>query len=180
MHSMDNGYVSKLIPLIKEAGVHAVANPLINITLQGRHDSYPKRRGMTRVPELLAAGVNVAFGHDCVLDPWYSLGSADMLEVAQMGLHVAQMTSPAQMQAAFDAVTINAAKVMGLDGYGLAVGCHADFVLLQARSVVEALRLRATRLQVVRRGKVLASTPPATAALALPGRPTTVDWTLQR
>ena len=87
---------------------------------------------------------------------------------------------PAQMQAAFDAVTINAAKVMGLDGYGLAVGCHADFVLLQARSVVEALRLRATRLQVVRRGKVLASTPPATAALALPGRPTTVDWTLQR
>ena len=180
MHSMDNGYVSKLIPLIKEAGVHAVANPLINITLQGRHDSYPNRRGMTRVPELLAAGVNVAFGHDCVLDPWYSLGSADMLEVAQMGLHVAQMTSPAQMQAAFDAVTINAAKVMGLDGYGLAVGCHADFVLLQARSVVEALRLRATRLQVVRRGKVLASTPPATAALALPGRPTTVDWTLQR
>ncbi len=180
MHSMDNGYVSKLIPLIKEAGVHAVANPLINITLQGRHDNYPKRRGMTRVPELLAAGVNVAFGHDCVLDPWYSLGSADMLEVAQMGLHVAQMTSPAQMQAAFDAVTINAAKVMGLDGYGLAVGCHADFVLLQARSVVEALRLRATRLQVVRRGKVLASTPPATAALALPGRPTTVDWTLQR
>ena len=180
IHSMDNGYVSKLIPLIKEAGVHAVANPLINITLQGRHDSYPKRRGMTRVPELLAAGVNVAFGHDCVLDPWYSLGSADMLEVAQMGLHVAQMTSPAQMQAAFDAVTINAAKVMGLDGYGLAVGCHADFVLLQARSVVEALRLRATRLQVVRRGKVLASTPPATAALALPGRPTTVDWTLQR
>ena len=180
MHSMDNYYVSKLLPLIAEAGVHAVANPLINITLQGRHDSYPKRRGMTRVPELLAAGVNVAFGHDCVLDPWYSLGSADMLEVAQMGLHVAQMTSPAQMQAAFDAVTINAAKVMGLDGYGLAVGCHADFVLLQARSVVEALRLRATRLQVVRRGKVLASTPPATAALALPGRPTTVDWTLQR
>ena len=180
MHSMDNDYVSKLIPLIAEAGVHAVANPLINITLQGRHDSYPKRRGMTRVPELLAGGVNVAFGHDCVLDPWYSLGSADMLEVAQMGLHVAQMTSQAQMQACFDAVTINAAKVMGLDGYGLAVGCHADFVLLQARSVVEALRLRATRLQVIRRGQVLASTPPATAALVLPGRPATVDWTLQR
>ncbi|OYV01255.1 MAG: cytosine deaminase, partial [Burkholderiales bacterium PBB5] len=73
MHSMDNYYVSKLLPLIQEAGVHAVANPLINITLQGRHDSYPKRRGMTRVPELLAAGVNVAFGHDCVMDPWYSL-----------------------------------------------------------------------------------------------------------
>ena len=93
MHSMDNYYVSKLIPLMAEAGVSAVANPLINITLQGRHDTYPKRRGMTRVPELMAAGVNVAFGHDCVMDPWYSLGCGDMLEVAHMGLHVAQMTS---------------------------------------------------------------------------------------
>ena len=180
MHSMDNYYVSKLIPLIKEAGVHAVANPLINITLQGRHDSYPKRRGMTRVPELLAAGVNVAFGHDCVLDPWYSLGSADMLEVAQMGLHVAQMTSAAQIQACFDAVTVNAARVMGLAGYGLDVGCNADFVLLQARSVAEALRLRATRLAVIRRGQVLASSAPAVATLALPGRPAQVDWTLLR
>jgi cytosine deaminase len=82
MHSMDNYYVSKLLPLMAEAGVSVVANPLINITLQGRHDTYPKRRGMTRVPELMAAGVNVAFGHDCVMDPWYSLGSGDMLEVA--------------------------------------------------------------------------------------------------
>ena len=180
MHSMDNDYVSKLIPLIKEAGVHAVANPLINITLQGRHDTYPKRRGMTRVPELMAAGVNVAFGHDCVMDPWYSLGSADMLEVAMMGLHVAQMTSAAQMQACFDAVTVNAARVMGLQSYGLDVGCNADFVLLQARSVVEALRLRATRLLVVRRGQVLASSPPAGATLALSGRPAQVDWTLLR
>ena len=98
MHSMDNYYVSKLLPLIAEAGVAAIANPLINITLQGRHDTYPKRRGMTRVPELLAAGVPVAFGHDCVMDPWYSLGSGDMLEVAAMGLHVAQMTSQAAMR----------------------------------------------------------------------------------
>ena len=179
MHSMDNYYVSKLLPLIAEAGVHAVANPLINITLQGRHDSYPKRRGMTRVPELMAAGVNVAFGQDCVMDPWYSLGSGDMLEVAVMGLHVAQMTSQAQMRACFDAVTGNAARVMGLDGYGLDVGCHADFVLLQARSPVEALRLRATRLLVVRRGQVLASAAPAAATLQLPGRPALVDWTLR-
>jgi cytosine deaminase len=180
MHSMDNYYVSKLLPLIAEAGVHAVANPLINITLQGRHDTYPKRRGMTRVPELLAAGVNVAFGHDCVMDPWYSLGSGDMLEVAHMGLHVAQMTSQAQMLACFDAVTVNAAKVLGLPDYGLAVGCHADFALLQARSVVEALRLRAPRLCVVRRGQVLAQTPASATQLHLTGRPTQVDWTLQR
>src|SRR5438128_849598 len=92
MHSMDNYYVSKLIPLMHEAAMTAVANPLINITLQGRHDSYPKRRGMTRVKELLAAGVNVACGHDCVMDPWYPLGSHDMLDVAHMGLHVGRMT----------------------------------------------------------------------------------------
>ncbi|MGR3586059.1 MAG: cytosine deaminase, partial [Pseudooceanicola nanhaiensis] len=93
MHSMDNYYVSKLLPLMAEAEIAAIANPLINITLQGRHDTYPKRRGLTRVPEMMAAGLTVAFGHDCVMDPWYPLGSGDMLEVASMGLHVAQMTS---------------------------------------------------------------------------------------
>lgn len=180
MHSMDNYYVSKLIPLIAEAQVHAIPNPLANIVLQGRHDTYPKRRGMTRVPELMAAGVTVAFGHDSVMDPWYSLGSGDMLEVAHMGLHVAQMTSQAQMRACFDAVTVNAAKVLGLEGYGLGVGCHADFVLLQARSPVEAIRLRASRLAVVRRGEVVSRMPPATAALSLPGRPSLVDWSLRR
>ncbi len=171
MHSMDNYYASKLIPLIAESGVSAIANPLINITLQGRHDSYPKRRGMTRVPELMAAGVTVAFGHDCVMDPWYSLGSADMLEAAHMGLHIAQMTSQAAMNQCFDAITTNPARIMHLQGYGLAPGCYADFVLLQAHNPVEAIRLRATRLKVYKRGKLLAETPPATAALCLPGRP---------
>jgi cytosine deaminase len=180
MHSMDNYYASKLIPLIAEAQVHAVANPLINITLQGRHDSYPKRRGMTRVPELMAAGVNVAFGHDCVMDPWYSLGSGDMLEVAQMGLHVAQMTSQAQMRACFDAVTVNGARVLGLADYGLAVGRPADLVLLQARSPQEAIRLRAARLVVMKRGQVIARSAPATAVLDIPGRAPSVDWMLRR
>lgn len=180
MHSMDNYYVSKLIPLIAEARVNAVANPLINITLQGRHDSYPKRRGMTRVPELMAAGVTVAFGHDCVMDPWYSLGSADMLEVAHMGLHVAQMTSQAQMRACFDAVTVNSARIHGLGETGIEVGRPADMVLLQARDPVEAIRLRATRLIVVRRGAVVARTPPATAALHLPDRPALVEWMPRR
>ena len=176
MHSMDNYYVSKLIPLIVEAQVHAIANPLINITLQGRHDTYPKRRGMTRVPELMTAGVNVAFGHDCVMDPWYALGSADMLEVAAMGLHVAQMTSQAGMRACFDAVTVNAAKILQLPEYGIAPGNRADFVLLQARDPVEAIRLRATRLRVYRGGKLIARTPAATALIDLPGRAPSVDW----
>jgi len=180
MHSMDNYYVSKLIPLVREAGVAAIANPLINITLQGRHDAYPKRRGMTRVPELMAAGVPVAFGHDCVMDPWYPLGSGDMLEVAAMGLHVAQMTGRDAMRACFDAVTSTPASILGLDGYGLVPGGRADMVLLQARDPVEAIRLRAARLAVVRAGRVIATGAPSQASLDLPGRPPIVDWTLPR
>lgn len=175
MHSMDNYYVSKLIPLIADANVHVVANPMINITLQGRHDSYPKRRGMTRVPELLAGGVNVAFGQDCVMDPWYSMGSADMLEVASMGLHVAQMTSRQAMHQCFEAVTVSGAQLMQLDNYGLTPGCFADFVLLQASDPVEAIRLKATRLAVIRRGRIIARSEPRVSELCLPGRPTRTD-----
>ena len=176
MHSMDNYYVSKLMVLMQEAGLHAVANPLINITLQGRHDSYPKRRGMTRVKELLAQGVNVAFGHDCVMDPWYSFGSHDMLEVAHMGLHVGQMTGIEEIKQVFSAVTENAARVMDLPGYGIAPGCNADFVLLQAKDPAEAIRLRATRLLVVRRGKVIAQAEPATSKLSLDDETHQIDW----
>jgi cytosine deaminase len=171
MHSMDNYYVSKLIGLMAESQLGVVSNPLINITIQGRHDTYPKRRGMTRVPELMAAGLTVAFGHDCVMDPWYSLGSGDALDVAHMGLHVAQMTSRAGMQQCFEAITKNPAKLLGLEGYGLAAGCHADFVLLHAKDPVEALRLKATRLAVWRRGQKIAATPAPVATLQLPGRP---------
>lgn len=171
MHSMDNSYVAKLLPLLQQAELAVVANPLINITLQGRHDSYPRRRGMTRVPELLAAGIAVAFGQDCVMDPWYALGSGDMLEVAHMGLHVAQMTSQAAMGQCYAAVTTTPAAILGLTDYGLEPGCQADMVLLQARSPAEAIRLRATRLKVWKRGQLLASTPAADAQLHLPGRP---------
>ncbi|MDD3445793.1 MAG: amidohydrolase family protein [Zavarzinia sp.] len=177
MHSMDNYYVSKLIPLMREAGLHVVANPLINITLQGRHDSYPKRRGMTRVKELMAAGLNVACGHDCVMDPWYSLGSHDMLEVAHMGLHVGQMTGVDEMKAMFHSVTTNGAAVLQLDGYGIAPGAYGDVVLLQARDPVEALRLKPARLFVVRRGRVIAETPKVEACLHLEEGETVIDFT---
>lgn len=176
MHSMDNYYVSKLIDLMAEAELGVVANPLINITLQGRHDSYPKRRGMTRVPELMAAGLTVAFGQDCVMDPWYPLGNADMLDAASMGLHVAQMTGQEAMRACFRAVTEYPARILGLEDYGVAPGCHADLVVLQASDPVEALRLRATRLYVLRRGKVIAETAPRLSTLDLPGRPASVDY----
>ena len=175
MHSMDNYYVSKLLPLIAEAGVAAIPNPLINIVLQGRHDSYPKRRGLTRVRELLAAGVAVAFGQDCVLDPWYSLGTADMLDVAFMGLHVAQMTSHDDMRRCFDLVTTSPAGILGLDGYGLEPGCVASLVVLEAGDPIEAIRLRATRLAVVSKGRVVSRTPARRAVLQVPGRTATVD-----
>lgn len=176
MHSMDNYYVSKLLPLMAEARIHVVANPLINITLQGRHDTYPKRRGMTRVEELMQAGINVAFGHDALLDPWYSCGTYDMIEVAHMGLHIAQMTGVDQMRQIFEAVTFNGARALGLEGYGLEAGCHADIVILQARDPQEALRLKPARLFVIRRGTIIAETAPAVPCLRLADQTIAVDF----
>ncbi len=175
MHSMDNYYASKLIPLIAEAGLHIVPNPLINITLQGRSDTYPRRRGLTRVPELRAAGVNVAFGQDCTMDPWYPLGSADMLEVAHMGVHAVPMTSREAMAWAFTSVTVNGHRAMGLPDPTLRVGGPATMVVLQARDPIEAVRMRATRLAVIRSGRVIAETAPRLARLDLPGRPAGLD-----
>ena len=177
MHSMDNYYVSKLIPLIAEAQLSAIANPLINITLQGRHDTYPKRRGMTRVKELMAAGVNVSFGHDCVMDPWYPMGSADMLEVANMALHVGQLTGVEEIKSCFDAVTVNAAKTLNLPGYGIAPGKNADLVILQAQDPIEAIRLHAERLFVIRRGKILAQASPRESILHFGGEEMKIDFT---
>ena len=175
MHSMDNYYVSKLLPLIAEAGVSAIPNPLINIMLQGRHDTYPKRRGLTRVPEMISAGIRVGWGQDCVLDPWYPLGTADMLDVAFMGLHVAQMTSPADMRHCFDMVTEVNAAIMGLDHSGSR----------SASAPAWSCSMPATRSRrcgsepigriVIARGKVVAERARGEAALSLPGRPRSVD-----
>lgn len=174
MHSMDNYYVSKLLPLMAEAGLAAIPNPLINITLQGRHDTFPKRRGLTRVKEMQAHGITVGWGQDCVLDPWYSLGTGDMLDVAFMGLHVAQMTSPQDMARCFDMVTTQNAAIMNLPDYGLHVGAQASLVILDAGGPVEALRLRPDRLAVVSKGRLIAGKPRNDTCLALAGRPDTV------
>ena len=175
MHSMDNYYVSKLIPLMAEAEMRVIPNPLINIMLQGRHDTYPKRRGQTRVRELRDAGLVVGFGSDCVMDPWYSMGRADMLDVAVMGQHVGQLASRDDSAWCFEAVTTNSAAIMGLEGYGIAKGCAANLVVLQARDPIEALRLRAVRLAVVRGGRVIARTPANITQLSMDGRPEYVD-----
>ncbi len=174
MHSMDNYFVSKLLPLIAEAQVAAIPNPLINIVLQGRHDTYPKRRGLTRVKEMLAYGIRVGWGQDCVRDPWYSLGTADMLDVAFIGLHVAQMTHPEEMRRCFDMVTGENAAIMGLEGYGLEPGCTASLVVLDAGDPVEAIRLRPDRLAVIAKGKVISRQARNDARLTIPGRPASV------
>ncbi|MGB3221882.1 MAG: amidohydrolase family protein [Desulforhopalus sp.] len=178
MHSMDNYYVSKLLPLMAEAGMNAVCNPLINIHLQGRHDSYPKRRGLTRVPELLAAGVNVAFGHDDIMDPWYPMGSHDMLEVAHMGAHCLQMMGTSQLETVFDMITGRGARVLKLEKYGISPGCAANLVILQAKSKIDAIRLRPARLCVIRKGKVVATTPPVVSEVRLDRTGRKIDFTL--
>jgi cytosine deaminase len=131
---------------------------------------------MTRVRELVAAGVNVSYGHDSVMDPWYSLGTHDMLEVAHMAVHVGQLTGRAELRAAFDAVTINGARTLGLADYGIAVGNHADLVVLQAADPIEAIRLRPQRLFVIRRGNVIAQAAPVESRLTLGSQSLRVDF----
>lgn len=168
MHSVDNAYFAKLLGLLTDARLMVVSNPLLNMITQARSDTYPKRRGLTRVKELMEAGINVSFGHDCVLDPWYPLGAADMLDVAFMGLHACQMSGEDQIGRMFDAVTVNAARTLALDGYGLDVGCRADAVLLDAYGVSEALRTHPARLAVVRGGSVVAQTAPVQRTVVAP------------
>ena len=174
MHSMDNYYVSKLIPLIAEAEISAIPNPLINIMLQGRHDTFPKRRGLTRVKEMQAVGIRVGWGQDCVRDPWYSLGTADMLDVAFMGLHVAQMSSPEEMRRCFDMVTVDNAAILELPDYGLHEGAMASLVVLDASDPIEAVRLRPDRLAVIAKGKVVSQKNRNDSRLTLPDRPQNV------
>ncbi|MCT7951921.1 cytosine deaminase [Ancylothrix sp. C2] len=154
--SYNDAYAYKLMGLLERSRINFIANPLINITLQGRMDSYPKRRGVTRVKELWRGGLNVSLGHDCVQDPWYSLGTGNMLDVAYMALHVCQMTGLAEIDACFDMVTVNGAKTLQLNDYGIAVGNSASLIILDAVSRFDAIRRRAPVCYVFSQGKLLA------------------------
>ena len=169
MHSMDNTLADKLLGLMRDTEVNAIACPLINITLQGRKDTYPKRRGLTRIKEMMQRGINYAVAHDCVMDPWYAGGSHDMLEVAHMGLHVAQMTGVHETADMFNAITVNPARTLQLERYGLEVGCNADMVVLQAKDPTEAIRLRANRLFVIRRGEIISRSAPVVSDVRFMG-----------
>jgi cytosine deaminase len=171
MGSYNPAYGYKLHRIIARSGIHMVSNPMVSLHLQGRFDDYPKRRGLTQVKELLGAGINVAFGHDDVMDPWYPLGTANPLQVAHVGTHAAQMMSHDEIAETFQMVTSRAAAVLGLgeDEYGLRVGATASFVLLPATDGYDAVRRQVHPTQVVARGRILATTQPAVITLNWPG-----------
>ncbi len=154
--SYENGYANKLMGFLQQAQLNIIANPLINIVLQGRTDTYPKRRGMTRVKELNAAGINVSLGSDCIMDPWYALGTGNMLDAAHMTVHVAQMMGADEINACYDMVTWKAARSFGLgDSYGIAVGNTANLIVLDAQNRFDAIRQRKSPRHVVSRGRML-------------------------
>ncbi|QZZ22118.1 cytosine deaminase [Leptothermofonsia sichuanensis E412] len=157
--SYNNAYAIKLLGFLRRTQINFIANPLINITLQGRADTYPKRRGVTRVKELWQQGMNVSFGHDCVQDPWYSLGTGNMLDVAFMGLHICQMTGTAEIDACYDMITWNGAKTLNIeDRYGIEVGKPANLIVLNAKDRYDAIRCRAIVEYVISQGKLLVKT----------------------
>ena len=154
--SYNNAYALKLLGFLKRSRLNIVANPLINLTLQGRTDIYPKRRGLTRVKELWQAGINVSLGHDCIQDPWYSLGTGNMLDVAYMAVHACQMTGMAEIQACYEMVTTNGAKTLNIqESYGLEEGKPANLILLESDQVFDCIRCRPRVSVVVSQGKVL-------------------------
>jgi cytosine deaminase len=176
MGSYNDAYAFKLLQILKRAGVTIVANPLDNIVLQGRFDTYPKRRGMTRVKELDAAGVNVACGHDSIMDPWYPLGRGSMLDALSMLVHVAQMTGRTELYRAYDMVTMNPARAAEVP-WGLKEGLPANFVVFDCEDEAEAIRLRPAALWVVRQGRVVAETQPARSVVFHGDRERAVTFT---
>jgi cytosine deaminase len=176
MHSYSNAYAYRLINNLKRAGMHMVTNPLDNAVLQGRFDSYPIRRGHTRVKELLAAGINTCIGHDSVMDPWYPLGYGDPLQAAFVLAHFGQMSGAGELRALFEMITTAPARAMGIEGYGLEIGNRADLVAYAAPTEGDALRLIAPRRLVLRAGKVVARTEPSSTTVVWNGDEEVVDF----
>ena len=176
MHGYNNAYAYRVINNIKRAGMHMVTNPLDNSVLQGRFDSYPIRRGHTRVKELLAAGVNTSIGNDSVMDPWYPLGYGDPLQAAFVLAHYGQMSGAGELATLIEMITHNPARALGVENYGLAVGNRADLVAFAAPSEMDAIRLVAPRRLVLRAGKVVARTEPAVTTVVWDGKEEAVDF----
>ncbi|MFJ6413344.1 cytosine deaminase [Terribacillus saccharophilus] len=168
MGSYNDAYTSKLFRLLKLSNINMVANPLVNIHLQGRFDTYPKRRGITRVKELTEAGINVSFGHDDIFDPWYPLGTGNMLQVLHMGIHVTQLMGYDQIVNSIDMITTNSARTLHIEEkYGIEEGKPANLIVLEAENEYEAIRKQAAVLYSVRNGEVIAETKPRDTKLTL-------------
>ncbi len=161
MHSYNNAYVVRLMRLLKMSRINFVSNPLVNTHLQGRMDTYPKRRGITRVKELCEAGINVSFGHDDIFDPWYPMGTGSLRDVVFMGLHVCQMMGYEEIMGAYKFITTNAAKTLHLgEEYGIAEGRPASFIVLDAEHYYDALNTNASVLASYKKGKKIAESTP--------------------
>ncbi|WP_152397264.1 cytosine deaminase [Paenibacillus guangzhouensis] len=176
MGSYNDAYAYKLFRLLKMASLNFVSNPLVNIHLQGRFDTYPKRRGLTRVKELQEAGLNVCFGHDDIFDPWYPLGTGNMLQVLHMGIHASQLMGYEQIVNSIDLITKNSARTLQIeDRYGIEVGKPANFIILSAENEYEAIRKQATVRYSFRNGEVIAETKPSESTISL-GETEKVDF----
>ena len=166
MHSYDNAYCLRLFRLLRMSDINFVCNPLVNTHLQGRMDTYPRRRGVTRVKELLANGNNVSFGHDDIFDPWYPLGDGNLRDVVHMGLHVCQMMGYDDIMQSYRFITHNAARTLHLgESYGIRAGNPAHMILLDAENYYEALNTNAAVLYNIRHGKIIAKAVPAAREL---------------
>jgi len=167
MHSYNGAYTSRLFRLLKMSKINFVANPLVNIHLQGRFDTYPKRRGITRVKEMLAADINVCFGHDDVFDPWYPLGTANMLQVLHMGLHVCQLMGYQQINDGLKLISEYSARTLNLQDYGVSEGKRASLLILPAENGFDAVRRQVPVRYSIRDGRVIANTQPAVTQIHL-------------
>lgn len=177
MGSYNDAYTYKLFRLLKLSNINFVANPLVNIHLQGRFDTYPKRRGITRVKELLEAGLNVSFGHDDIFDPWYPLGTGNMLQVLHMGIHVSQLMGYEQIVNSFDLITNNSAKTLNIDEkYGIEEGKPANLIILDAENEYEAIRRQASVRYSIRNGKIIAETKPRQTSVVFGEEKENVDF----
>ncbi len=165
MHNYHNDYAAKLIGLLQRAGVHIVTNPFSNSLLQNRLDGYPRKRGHTRVDELLASGVNVSIGNDNIMDPFGPYGKGNMLQAAHFLMYTAHLSGVDDVQRLFDMITINGAKTLNDRNYGIHVGHQADCIILDAKDEQEALRLTSECLYVIRKGRIIAETVPAKRTL---------------
>ena len=176
MGSYNDAYAYKLFRLLGMSEINFVSNPLVNIHLQGRFDTYPKRRGLTRVKELLEAGMNVCFGHDDIFDPWYPLGTGNMLQVLHMGIHASQLMGYEQIMNSIDLITTNSAKTMHIeDGYGIEVGHDANMIVLDGVNAYEVIRKQAVVTHSIRRGKLIAETKPSETTIDL-GKRQKIDF----